>query len=173
MFLIITGDGKGKTTSAIGQSIRVLGQNKKVFFTQFIKSESFPAGEDKILSSFGKNFHFEKGGLGFVGILGDNLPFNDHKKKAEETFFKASKAALSGIYDLVVFDEINNALSLNLLSESAVLNFIKKNPKKIDIIFTGRNASNSFIKIADLVTECKEIKHPFLKGVLGKKGREF
>ncbi|MFA4941390.1 MAG: cob(I)yrinic acid a,c-diamide adenosyltransferase [Patescibacteria group bacterium] len=173
MLLILTGNGKGKTTSAIGQAIRVLGQGGKVFFAQFIKSESFSAGEDKILSSLGENFHFEKGGLGFVGILGDKLPVEEHKKKAEETFLKASKAALSGIYKLVVFDEINNALSLNLLSESAVLDFVKKVPKETDVMFTGRNAPVSFIEIADLVTDCAEIKHPFKEGVPGEKGREF
>ncbi|MFA5173122.1 MAG: cob(I)yrinic acid a,c-diamide adenosyltransferase [Candidatus Paceibacterota bacterium] len=173
MFLIITGNGKGKTTSAIGQAIRVLGQGGKVFFAEFIKSDNFPAGEDKILSNFGENFHFEKGGLGFVGILGDKLPIEEHKKKAEETFQKASMAATSGAYNLVVFDEINNALSLNLLSESSVLDFVKKVPKETDIMFTGRNAPVSFLQIADLATDCAEIKHPFQEGVSGEKGREF
>lgn len=173
MFLILTGNGKGKTTSAIGQSIRVLGQDGKVFFAQFIKSGDFPAGEDKILSSLGENFHFEKGGLGFVSILGDKLPIEDHKKKAEETFKKASAAAVSGSYKLVVFDEINNALSLGLLSEPVILDFLKKVPEETDIIFTGRNAPASLIEIADLVTDCAEIKHPFQKGVSGEKGREF
>ena len=173
MLLILTGHGKGKTTSAIGQSIRVLGSGGRVFFIQFIKSHNFPAGEDKILSSLGKNFHYEKGGLGFVGILGDTTPFAEHQKKAEATLKKGIEAVLSGLYRLVVFDEINVALKLGLVKEDKILAMLKNLPLNVDILLTGRDAPDSLIKIADLVTVCDEIKHPFSEGVVGKKGREY
>jgi len=173
VLLVFTGNGKGKTTSAIGQAIRVLGQGGKIFFIQFIKSSNFPAGEDKILSSFSDNLTFIKGGRGFVGILNDFLPRSIHKKSALETLSLAEKALLSKKYSLLVLDEINIALNLKLLSLSKVFNFLKKVPLETDVIFTGRNAPNELISLADIATEFKELKHPYNSGVPSKKGREY
>lgn len=173
MILIFTGNGKGKTTSAIGQAVRVIGQGGRVAILQFIKSKKWPSGEDSALLTFGRKLKFFKGGKGFVGIMGDKLPFSVHKRAAKETLRKARKIILSRKYNLVVLDEINVALALGLLQLNDVLKLIKRLPKEMDLILTGRGAPESLIKKADLVTDFKEIKHPFSKGVWGKKGREY
>lgn len=178
MIIIFTGNGKGKTTAALGQAIRALGQEKKVLIIQFIKNIS--SGEHKFFSSFLfplSSFRIIKGGKGFVGILGDKLPFSEHKKAAQKILKLAAQKinppADGKKYDLIVLDEINVAVNLKLLSAKKVLDILKNFPKDKDIILTGRSAPKSFIKIADLVTEMKEVKHPFKKGVRAKKGIEF
>ena len=190
MILILTGDGKGKTTAALGQAMRALGNDERVLIIQFIKGP-FKSGEDFFAEKFqvracrqaGSNTKFQiiKGGLGFVGILGDKHSLTEHKKAAEETWESAKIKILSGLpgqgrWDLVILDEINNAMHLKLLSEKEVLDFladIKSRKLKMDIILTGRDASPSLIEIADLVTEMKEIKHPYQKGEGARKGIEF
>lgn len=174
MIILLTGNGKGKTTSAIGQGIRVLGQGGKVFMTQFIKSHTFPAGEDKIIpNSFGDNWHFSKGGLGFVGILGDKLPRSEHAAAATKTLQQGKEAIISGKWQLVILDEINVALSLKLIKLPDVLSILSEIPDGTDVILTGRGAPNELIILADLVTECREIKHPYNQGIQGFRSREF
>lgn len=174
MLIIITGNGKGKTTSAIGQGIRALGQGKRVAMFQFIKSKVYPSGEDEILPKvFGKKFIYKKGGRGFVGILGDKLPRKVHKEAAEKTLKWGTKAIGSKKYDLVILDEIWVALYLKLITKSNIRNLIKRIPENMDIILTGRHAPEEFIKKANLVTECREIKHPYSKGAKAKKGVEY
>lgn len=178
MILIFTGDGKGKTTAALGQAMRALGNDERVLIIQFIKGP-FKSGEDFFVSKFkipDSKFCIIKGGLGFVGILGDKHSLIEHKKAAEEIWESAKIKILSGEWDLVVLDEINNALHLKLISEKEVLDFlvdIKSQKLKIDIILTGRDASLSLIETADLATEMKEIKHPYQKGQEARKGIEF
>jgi cob(I)alamin adenosyltransferase len=173
MLFLFTGNGKGKTTAALGQALRAIGQGRKVAIFQFIKSKKWPSGEEFALAVFGKKIKFFKGGKGFVRIMGDKLPFSLHKKAAEETLKKAQKTILSKKYHLVILDEINVALSLKLISIKKVLKLIKMTPEKIDLILTGRGAPKTLIERADLVTEFKEIKHPFTKGIIAQKGREY
>lgn len=173
MIFVFTGDGKGKTTSALGQGLRVVGQGHKVLVIKFIKSKNWSTGEEKAIRIFGPKFRLIKGGKGFVGIMGDKLPFSIHKKAAKKTLKKAKKEILSKRYKLVILDEINVALSLKLLSLKEVLDVIKLKPKEVDLILTGRGALKTLINLADLVTDFKEVKHPFQKGVLGKKGIEY
>ncbi len=172
MILIFTGNGKGKTTSALGQAIRALGQGKKVLVIQFIKGP-WISGEDKFAKTV-KNFRIIKTGRGFVKILGDKLPFSEHKKAAREGLELAAKAIKSKKYDLIILDEVNVAVNLKLIKVTDVLKILKlisvnprqnlrKSAREADVILTGRNAPKSFIKIAGLVTEMKEIKHPFQK----------
>jgi len=173
MIFVYTGLGKGKTTAALGQAIRALGQKKSVLMIQFVKSRKFPSGEDKIISKFGSRFRLIKGGKGFVKILGDKLPFKTHKKAATGTLKTAQKAILSKSFDLVILDEINVALSLKLIQLREVLKILEKADPQTDIILTGRGADSELIKIADLATEFREIKHPFKAGITAEKGREF
>jgi len=176
LVLVFTGNGKGKTTAAIGQAIRVLGNGKRAALVQFIKSPKWPTGEEVALLEFGRRCKVCKGGKGFVGIMGDNLPKSIHKAAARKTWEEAKKYINSGRFSLVILDEINVAAHLGLLRAKEVANILKKYKLKyrfLDIILTGRSAPKEFILVADLVTEFKEIKHPFQKGKWGEKGREY
>ena len=176
MIIIFTGNGKGKTTAALGQAIRAIGQGKRVLMIQFIKG-NFLSGEHKFIKKFRipkSQFQIIPAGRGFVKILGDQLPFKEHKKAAQKAWQLAKKVILGKKYNLVILDEINIALHLKLLSEKDILNLLKKVPENIDLILTGRFASKNLIKLADIVTEMKEIKYP--KGIGGyvpKRGIEF
>ncbi len=189
MILVFTGNGKGKTTAALGQAIRALGQNKKVLMIQFIKGP-WISGEDKFfkqIARLGERMAIVKAGRGFVGILDDKLPLKEHKKSARKGLELAKKAinppAGGRKYDLIILDEINNAVDLKLIKAADVLKILKpicvnqrKNQRQsaLDVILTGRNAPKSFIKIADIVTEMKEIKHHFNKNKRSmKKGMEY
>lgn len=175
MILIFTGNGKGKTTAALGQGFRVVGDGKKVLMIQFIKGP-WKSGEDEGVKKFGDDFKIIKGGLGFVGILGDTRPIEDHQAEAQKTWELAKGEILSGKWDLVILDEINNALHLRLLSLDEVFDFLqdfKSKSKNPDIILTGRDANEKLIELADLVTEMREIKHPYEKGEAAKKGVEY
>lgn len=162
MIIVYTGNGKGKTTSAIGQAVRSLGEGKKVIMIQFIKGP-WRSGEDEFSQKLKKflNFQIIKGGKGFVGILGDKLPRSVHKKAAQQTLKLAEKTILSKKYDLVILDEVNVAIGLKLISEKEVLKVLKKTPDDVDVILTGRNAPKKFIDLADIATEMKEIKYKF------------
>lgn len=157
MIIVFTGNGKGKTTAALGQAIRALGEKKKAIMLQFIKGP-WISGEDKF---FAKNSLFKiiKGGKGFVGIMNDRLPRSIHKKAAEKTLNFTEKIIKSKKYDLVILDEINVAISLKLINKNKVLKILKNLPPEIDLILTGRNAPKEFIKLADIATEMKEIKY--------------
>lgn len=175
MVIVFTGNGKGKTTAALGQMIRAVGQDRNAIMFQFIKGP-WISGEDKFLKKFpafkGK-FEIVKGGKGFVGILGDKLPFDVHKKAAEKTLGLAKKAIRSSAWDIVVLDEVNMAVSLKLIGAKDVLDSFKNLPMHKFVILSGRNAPESFIEKADLVTEMREIKHPYQMGELAFKGVEF
>lgn len=173
MLIVITGNGKGKTTSAIGQTIRALGQGKKVFFAQFIKSDGYPSGEDKMLRGLAPRVKFVKGGKGFVGILGDKLPRSVHIAAARKTLAAGLAAVKSGRYDLIIMDEANVALSLKLITLKDLVALVRATPKDKDLILTGRGAHSQIIKMASLVTECTEIKHPYYQKVAARKGLEY
>jgi cob(I)alamin adenosyltransferase len=173
MVILATGDGKGKTTAAIGQAIRALGRDRKVFFCQFIKSEGYASGEDEILRGFGERLKFIKGGKGFVGILGDTLPREEHAAAARATLALAKEAAASGEYGLVVMDEANVATSLGLISPEDLLEVVDSVAPDCDIVITGRGADPALMARAEMVTECVEIKHPFREKAPAKKGLEY
>mgnify|MGYP001560737287 CR=1 FL=1 len=175
MVIVFTGNGKGKTTAVLGQMIRVVGQDRNAIMFQFIKGP-WISGEDKFLKKFPTlkgRFEIVKGGKGFVGIWGDKLPFEVHKKAAEKTLELAKKAIRSSAWDLVVLDEVNVAVSLKLIGAKNVLDALDGLPMHKFVILTGRNAPKSFIGRADLATEMREIKHPYEMGELALKGVEF
>lgn len=173
MLIVATGDGKGKTTAAIGQAIRALGHGKRVFFAQFIKCDNYPSGEDSMLRNFPGQLTFLKGGKGFVGICGDRLPFEEHRSAAQKALAAAREAALSGMFNLLILDEINVALALHLLAMEEVDDFLRVVPVSANVMFTGRGADPKIIERADFVTECKEIKHPFHQHVAAQEGVEY
>ncbi len=173
MLLVITGNGKGKTTSAIGQTIRALGQGRKVFFAQFIKSDVYPAGEDKMLRAMAPQVVFIKGGRGFVGILGDKLPRSAHRAAARKTLALARRAIRSKKYGLVVLDEVNVAIALKLIKTRDVVQLIREVAPGADLMLTGRMAPKLFLRMADIVSEVNEVKHPYQKKVAARKGVEY
>ncbi len=175
MILVFTGNGKGKTTAALGQAVRTMGRGKKVLMIQFIKGP-WRSGEDEFSEKFkipSDHFQLHKMGLGFVGILGDKLPREDHEKAARDAFefFKAEVAA--NRWHLYILDEINVALSLNLLKLEDILPTLKSFPEEKILVMTGRGAPQEFLDIADLATEMKEIKHPYNDKKLAKYAVEF
>jgi len=173
MLYIFTGNGKGKTTAALGQAMRAVGEGKRVLMIQFIKGP-WKSGEDFLAKGLEPHFKLVKMGKGFVGIMGDRLPREEHEKAAEAALDYAKKEINSGNWDLVILDEVNNAVSLNLIPKEKILELIDFSRDKIEhLILTGRDAPQEFIDRADLVTEMREIKHPYKRGVKGQRGLEY
>lgn len=175
MILINTGNGKGKTTAALGIALRALGYGKKVVMIQFIKGP-WKSGEDMVAKEYGitsSKFKIIKTGKGFIGLPGDTVPLSEHKNAAQDGLQKAKELIDSKKYDLVILDEINNAVDLKLITAKSVADMLKKVSDHIDVVLTGRNAPKSFIALADTVTEMKEIKHAFARGKSAKKGIDF
>ena len=173
MRVVFTGNGKGKTTAAIGNAIRIIGSGKRALMVQFIKGP-WVSGEDKFVERVGPDFRIVKSGKGFVGILGDQLPIEEHQKAAEEGLNIAKKEIASGKWHLLILDEIHNAIALGLLSETIAIAFLDYAKSKVEhIITTDRDASKGIIEHADLVTEMKEIKHPYQTGRFAEKGLDF
>ena len=170
--IVYTGKGKGKTTAALGLALRATGYDKKICMIQFIKG-SWHYGEMDSTKKLEPGFEMVAVGKGFVGIIDDKSPKEDHEKIAKEAIKISNERIQSGKYDIVILDEINYAVNLNLISVDDVLKLIKSKPDNIDLVLTGNYAKEEVIKIADLVTEMKEIKHPFQKGIKAKKGIDF
>ena len=173
MLYIVTGNGKGKTTAALGQAVRAVGEGKKVLMVQFIKGP-WKSGEDFLAKGLEPNFKLVKMGKGFVGIMGDTLPREEHEKAAEDALAYVRKEIESGKWDIVILDEVNNAVSLNLISKEKVLEMLHTSCHMLHaLILTGRDAPQEFIDAADLITEMRDIKHPYEKGVKGRRGLEY
>jgi cob(I)alamin adenosyltransferase len=170
--IVYTGKGKGKTTAALGIVLRAVGYEKKVCMIQFIKG-SWHYGEMTSSKKLEPEFEMITVGKGFVGIMDDKSPKEDHKEIAKEAIKISNEKIQSGKYDIVILDEINYAVNLDLISVKDVLNLIKSKPQKVDLVLTGNYAKEEIIEIADLVTEMREIKHPFQHGIKAKKGIDF
>ena len=166
LIIVHTGDGKGKTTAALGLAIRAFGAGLKVLILQFIKGQRH-SGELEALNALG--IEVRQLGLGF--ITQDN--FDEQRQSARTAFELAQEEILSGKWDLIVLDEINYAVKFGLLDAADVLGLIKIRPPQMHLVFTGRDALAELIDAADLVTEMKLIKHPFQKGIAAQAGIEF
>lgn len=165
MIYVLTGNGKGKTTSAIGTGIRAIGAGKKVMMAQFLKDGT--SSEIKAVAKI-KNFRIKSFGRKGFG------PYSKKDSQlAKLGFLFAQEAARSKKCDLLILDEINMAMNFNLLEIGEVIEFLKEYDKNIDIVLTGRHCPKEIIKIADLVTEFKEVKHYFRKGIKARRGIEF
>lgn len=171
LVILYTGEGKGKTTAALGLVLRAVGYKKKCLIVQFGKI--WFTGELAGVKKLKPFVKFIQGGKGFVNIMGDKLPLSEHKKAAKDTFDILYKEVVSSNWDVVVADEIVGAVSSGLLPQNLVVRLITDKPAALDLILTGHHAPKKLIEMADLVTEMKEVKHPFQKGVLAKKGVDF
>ena len=170
--IVYTGKGKGKTTAALGIALRATGYKKKTCMIQFIKG-SWHYGEMYSSKKLEPEFEMVAVGKGFVGIIDDKSTKEDHEKVAKEAIKISNEKIHSGNYDIVILDEINYAVNLNLISIEDVLNIIKSKPQNVDLVLTGNYAKDEVLEIADLVTEMREIKHPFQQGIKAKKGIDF
>ena len=172
---IFYGNGKGKTTSALGIALRALGNNHSIYLVQFMKNgarsldEQIP-GEIKSLSKF-DNFSFKRFGLGEWYKKGKNDI--SHKEKVDEAFNHLLES-LNKDYNILIADEILYAVQLGLLPESKVIDLIQQKPKNKELILTGSNIPfPKIFELADLVTEIKKVKHPYDKGIMARKGIEY
>ncbi len=170
--IVYTGKGKGKTTAALGIALRATGYKKKICMIQFIKG-SWHYGEMESSKLLEPEFEMVAIGKGFVGIIDDKSPKEDHQKVAKEAIKISNEKIQSGKYDIIILDEINYAVNLNLISLEDVLELIKSKPENVDLVLTGNYAKDEVIEAADIVTEMREIKHPFEKGIKAKEGIDF
>ncbi len=164
---VYTGDGKGKTTAALGLSIRAAGHGLKTYIGQFMKGQHY--GE---LTALRDNPFITIEQYGDVECIHRNQVTQKHMDQAEQGLIKARDAMLSGQYDMVILDEINVTIWFGLLTVKQVLDFLEKRPESVEIILTGRNAPQEFIQYADLVSEIKEVKHYYHQGILARDGIE-
>ncbi len=172
LVIVYTGKGKGKTTAALGMALRALGYDYKVCMIQFIKG-SWHYGEMTSSKRLEPEFELTAVGKGFVGIMDDKSPIEDHKKIAAEALTIAKEKIASQKYNIIILDEINYAVNLGLVELDDVLKLIRAKPANVNLVLTGNHVKDEIIEIADLVTEMREIKHPFKSGIRAKKGIDF
>lgn len=166
---IFIGNGKGKTTAALGATIRALGHGLRVYIVFFMKGD-YPYGEFSILS---KLSNVDVANFGFRHFTDPNSIKPEEIEQAKLALSAAREAVLSGGYDLVVLDEVNVALAFKLIELDEVIRLIKDKPQNVELILTGRYADTELLELADLVTEMVKIKHPYDKGLLARKGIEY
>lgn len=176
--VVYTGDNKGKTSASIGLMCRALGRGQKVAYIQFIKH--WEVGEHtfihKIQPIFKEELYFFRGGKGFynAGELSEKgIDEASHKKAADETLAVAVECSISGEYDIVICDEINNAVHDGLLSESDLKKLIQNRHKTTSLCLTGRNFPKKLIPLTDIATEMTKLKHHFDDKFLAKKGIDY
>ena len=171
LIIVNTGAGKGKTTAAMGTALRAVGSGMRVLMLQFLKG-SWHYGELDAVQAFGDKFVMKQMGRGFVKVGGAETDPED-VKMVEQAWSEAEQAIMSGQWDLVILDEINYAISYNMLDPAKVVAALKRRPEMVHVILTGRNAHASIIEIADTVTEMKQVKHAYEKGVMAQRGIEY
>jgi cob(I)alamin adenosyltransferase len=171
LIIVHTGAGKGKTTAAMGTALRAVGNGLKVLMLQFLKG-SWHYGELDAVKAFGENFVMKQMGRGFVKVGGAETDPEDIKLVGE-AWAEAEAAIRSGQWDLIILDEINYAISYGMLDPAKVVAALKAKPEPVHVILTGRNAHPTIIELADTVTEMKQVKHAYEKGVMAQRGIEY
>ena len=171
LIIVLTGNGKGKTTAAMGQALRAVGHGLKVLMLQFIKG-TWDYGELESIKKLDPGFKIKPLGKGFIRSK-SKLNDNEAIENINQSWEQAEKEILSDNYDMVILDEINYVIDFGLLPVDKMLTLLEKKPKRLHIILTGRNAHKKVIEKADLVTEMKEIKHPYQDGILAQKGIDW
>jgi len=170
LILLYTGNGKGKTTAALGQVLRAAGHGFKTAIIQFIKNLENTGEIMAAKKIFAEHLEIYPMGTGFTWDAKDREELH---LAAEKGWALAREKINSGSYSMVILDELTYALNYGLLDQDEVIAFLEQKPEKLHIIITGRDASDKLIALADLVTEMKEIKHPYKKGIKAMKGIEF
>jgi cob(I)alamin adenosyltransferase len=167
---IFTGDGKGKTTAAIGTAVRAAGHGLRVYIVFFMKSEDYPHGEVNALS---KLANVTVASFSHKGWVNKEDVKPEHKEQARLALKAAREAMLSDNYDLVILDEVNVAINYKLISLDEVVKLISDKPQYVELILTGRYADPRLVQMADLVTEMLMIKHPYTRGIKARRGIDY
>ena len=175
--IVYTGNGKGKTSAALGAAMRALGHGWRVLIIQFFKGD-WPVvyGELELAKKLHPQFEVLQLGRGFVKIMGDKKPFDEHVAAAQAALNLTRERMLSGDYDLIILDEVIYALGyldFKLIELKDVLQLIREKPPQMHLILTGRNAPPEVVEAADLVTEMGEVKHPMKKGIPAQQGIDY
>jgi cob(I)alamin adenosyltransferase len=172
LVVVYTGDGKGKTTAAMGLALRAAGYGKRVLVIQFVKT--WFTGEKGGFEHL-PNVDFVQAGKGFYKILGDSLPGDEHVQAAQSALGLAQAQIASGNYDVVVLDEIIGTITGGLLELGPVLQMIEGKPAPVDLVLTGHHAKDlpELLERADLVTEMVKVKHPYDAGILARKTIDY
>ncbi len=172
LVVVITGHGKGKTTTALGIAVRACGHNMRVCIIQFMKGDLY-AGEWDGVKKMDCPVELISTGKGFCGIQGNPYPFAEHRKNAQDAIQLAHQKMESGGLDILILDEINNALHLKLLDLEQVLEIIRRKPPQMHLVLTGRDAHPEVIELADTVSEMIEVKHAYRKGIEPQPGIDY
>ena len=172
LIVIITGNGKGKTTTALGIAVRACGHNLRTSIIQFMKGDIY-AGEWDGIRKMNCQVELIPTGKGFCGIQGNPYPYKEHRRNAQEAMQLAREKMESGQFDVLILDEINNALHLRLVDLEQVLEIIQSKPTRMHLVLTGRDAHPQVIELADTVSEIMEIKHAYRKGIDPQPGIDY
>jgi cob(I)alamin adenosyltransferase len=172
LIVVITGYGKGKTTGALGIAVRACGHNMNVCIIQFVKGDLY-AGEWDGVKRMGCDVELIATGKGFCGIQGNPYPFEEHRENAQEAIRITHQKMESGRYDILILDEINNALHLRLVDLDQVLEILRCKPPMMHLVLTGRDAHPQVIELVDTVSEIKEVKHAYRKGIEPQPGIDY
>jgi len=172
LVLVLTGEGKGKTTSCLGMAVRAVGYGMRVAMIQFIKG-SIHYGEIDGAKRLAPEFELIPMGRGFVGIRGDTLSFEEHRTAAARALATAREKMRSGSCDILILDEIHVAVHLGLVDLADLLALLRERPDDLHLILSGRHAREEVILKAHLVTEMRSIKHPFDLGIEAEKGIDY
>jgi cob(I)alamin adenosyltransferase len=170
--IVYTGNGKGKTTASLGVALRAIGHGLRVCMVQFIKGE-WHYGELNSIKKLEPDFELIVAGKGFIGIIDDDHAFEEHVRAAKTALDIVEQKISLNTFDIIILDEINYALHLGVLQLADVMKILQNRPKHLSLILTGNHACEEIITLADLVTEMKEIKHPYKKGIKAKRGIDF
>jgi len=170
--VVITGNGKGKTTSALGMALRACGHGMRVCIIQFMKGDLY-AGEWDGIKRLGEKVELHVTGKGFCGILGNPYSRAEHRANAQDAVQLALRKIASGSFDMLILDEINNALKLNLVDLEQVLEILTQKPPLMHLILTGRDAHPEVIERADTVSEIVEVKHAYRKEIEPQPGVDY
>ncbi|HEY4744595.1 MAG TPA: cob(I)yrinic acid a,c-diamide adenosyltransferase [Desulfuromonadaceae bacterium] len=172
LVVVITGHGKGKTTSALGMAVRACGHGMKVCIIQFMKGDLY-AGEWDGIKRMNCDIELHATGKGFCGIRGNPYPWAEHRANAQEAIKLARTKMESGGFHILILDEINNALKLRLLDLEQVVSMLHNKPPPMHLILTGRDAHPQVIELADTVSEIHEVKHAFHRDIEPQPGIDY
>jgi cob(I)alamin adenosyltransferase len=172
--VVFTGNGKGKTTAAMGLALRATGNGMRVRVIQFIKG-SWKTGEVEAVKPLAPRFEIVRAGRGFTieRLRDPRIPMEDHVAAAQAGYAEAREAIVSGELDVVVLDEILGTITAKLITLEQVLALIDVKPPEVHLVLTGRGAPAEIVDRADLVTEMRLVKHPFEQGIAAQRGIEF